>query len=645
MIICRILTLILTSFGMFSGVISTTPTFAQFDTIINVPPDDYPASGVNTSRTQLNLFSGDLPNFYHIGTPLGSNENIELNVFGGAVGNNLEARPHTVINISDGAIGNQLRAWPDSFVNISGGSIGDNFRVQEDSNVTISGGSIGNTFLVNPGANVTVTGGSIGANWHIPENANVTFDGGTVGDDFQIEQQANIAISNGTFGDRVVVEENANVLISGGTFGDDCIVGTEQCRIEGGVFGAGLAITVDLTIFGGEFSTVTAEQKLQFHDGEIASKLTALATTEIHGGTIACMDTIGSQAKIFGGTVQGLSLLQGATNSILGGAVDGEIVNGDGINRSRLRIKDGNVSGTIETQANSLTRLDGGTISGNLTVDSDGCLTLLGGQLSGNLVAVADANIRIFANQLQLLDIDTGSVIQDLTSDLQNLNPGESIEIAQRDVTLDGVLHDGSTFSYDLYSNQEPDRDYVNPQSVVRVTFENSIQIAQPALDSFYAFRGNHIGGDLPELLESDDQYLSYNPGYLISNLEDPVWLIFETTFPESNGVDIVFTIESKCLTPGIGRQIEISGPDFPFYEQLEDHIQDSPFVDAVSVYELPSPLTRHLDGDQLKMRVGWRVIGFTINFPWQVDIDQVEFSGQFETIPEGDPIDACHRW
>ena len=108
------------------ALITSQCSLAQFDTIINVPPDVAPSS--IGSNTQLNLFdTGVLQAGFQAGNSGGGDTNIEVNVFGGEVGVVSAANEGSTFNISGGTIGTFFDANFGSIVNISGGDIGNVF--------------------------------------------------------------------------------------------------------------------------------------------------------------------------------------------------------------------------------------------------------------------------------------------------------------------------------------------------------------------------------------------------------------------------------------------------------------------------------------------------------------------------------------
>jgi hypothetical protein len=96
--------------------------YAQFTTIINVPPDIAPNSiGQNT---QLNLFDGgSIGDNFNAGASDGTSTNVEVNIAGGTVSTGLDAWGGSTVNISGGRVLSDFKAQFGSTVNFTGGTI------------------------------------------------------------------------------------------------------------------------------------------------------------------------------------------------------------------------------------------------------------------------------------------------------------------------------------------------------------------------------------------------------------------------------------------------------------------------------------------------------------------------------------------
>ena len=138
------------------------------------------------------------------------------------------------------------------------------------------------------------------------------------------------------------------------------------------------------------------------------------------------------------------------------------------------------------------------------------------------------------------------------------------------------------------------------------------------APDTVNVFRGTVVSATLTDFAASDDTAASYRPGFTIGVFEAPVWLIFDGVAPDAAG----FLVESSAGTPGLEYTVEAFNWGAGQFEEIgvqTEVFQNDQFI------EFPIVAADHIDaGGEVRTRVGWRRVGFTINFPWQVNIDQV---------------------
>jgi hypothetical protein len=201
-----------------------TSSYGQFTTIYNIPPNPNIGDGQSIgSDTQVNLFDGgEIGESFRAGVPRVGNMNMEVNIFGGSVGDDFDTHVGSVVNIVGGSVnGHGFNAYRGSTVNISGGSVGDHFRAHVGSVVNISGGSVGGDFAVVDGGTVNISGGSVGAGFRF-NDANVNISGGSVGDDIHV-LGSTVNISDGTLGDYISVNGDSVVNIFGGSFGGEFV--------------------------------------------------------------------------------------------------------------------------------------------------------------------------------------------------------------------------------------------------------------------------------------------------------------------------------------------------------------------------------------------------------------------------------------
>ena len=136
--------------------------------------------------------------------------------------------------------------------------------------------------------------------------------------------------------------------------------------------------------------------------------------------------------------------------------------------------------------------------------------------------------------------------------------------------------------------------------------------------DAFNVFRGSLLDGDLTAVQFSDDNYLRLNPGFTLNSIEAPVWLEF---FAIANNSATSLQVESNALTPGLTYTVEAFNYSTTSYEEIG--IQTEQFgTDQVVEFTLNAD---NVDADgSVRTRVGWRQTGFTLNFPWEILVDQI---------------------
>jgi hypothetical protein len=142
--------------------------------------------------------------------------------------------------------------------------------------------------------------------------------------------------------------------------------------------------------------------------------------------------------------------------------------------------------------------------------------------------------------------------------------------------------------------------------------------------DSYNAFRGVLVSGDLSSVLTSDNIDLCFNPGITLFPSEAPVTLDFVGTSPNDTPSSISITIESSANTVGLGltfRMWKFTGT--PGWQTVGTAGQSNN-VDTVRTFNgVPAD---HVQGGTGEVRVRYEVrkTGFVFLFPWTDCIDQV---------------------
>jgi len=307
---------------------------------------------------------------------------------------------------------------------------------------------------------------------------------------------------------------------------------------------------------------------------------------------------------------------RGSTVNVNGGLI------GDFFNArigSDVNINSGTIGDSFNAADSCDVTITGGNIGSGFAAFFGSSVTIAGGQVGDNFLAASSSNVDIVGQSFQLRDIDDGSLIQDLTSTIQ---PGTPFPLANRDVTLTGVLADGSPFEFDLYSVFAADRDFFAADSELRL---NLTFVTQPsALD---VFRGITLAGGLNELLSSDDSRLIVNPGFTLTNLEAPVWLVLDGTLPTPSVNALLLSVESQASTPGLAGTMEAFNWITSTFQEITT-FDESFNSDSIETANLTNASDFIQPGSSaVQARIGWRQTGFVLNFPWEIRVDQISWA------------------
>ena len=143
--------------------------------------------------------------------------------------------------------------------------------------------------------------------------------------------------------------------------------------------------------------------------------------------------------------------------------------------------------------------------------------------------------------------------------------------------------------------------------------------------DTLNVFRGIQIGGTFADALESDDSRLIFNPGFILNSTEAPVWLIFDGALSSDSPSSLEIAVESQAGTLGLTGTLEAFNWNSTTYEVV-DTSAESFNTDTVVSVDLSSGISNYVQAGSgaVRSRIGWRQTGFTINFPWEVRLDQM---------------------
>ena len=448
---------------------------ALFDTVINLPEDRPSISG------SVGNDSGDL-------TPT-----TQLNVAsGGSVGRLFNAFSGSEVNISGGSVNPAFNAFPGSEVNISGGSVGPAFNARTGSEVNISGGVIGRGFNAESGSDVELIGGEFILNGVPYSGSTITLGDddvftGTLSDGSAFVfsplvadtlsgvtltaaplpapvttlQTVTTDLSGGLSGLRAGQELT---LQAGGVLRDNFAVVDATLNIQDGVVGSGVeAARGKVTISGGsvgdDFEAFSGSV-VTISGGSVGDAFEAFSgsVVTISGGSVgdAFDANAGSEVTISSGNVgRFFAALSGSKVTISGGSVSIFL---SAFSGSEVTISGGSVGIGFNAFSGSLVNISGGSV-GSVVAHSDSVVTISGGSVGGRFEVEASSEVNLLGTEFFL----NGLLLDELTL-------GETLTISDRDVTLSGILADGSPFSFDLNSTDQRGEDFFAPGAILTVT-------------------------------------------------------------------------------------------------------------------------------------------------------------------------------
>jgi hypothetical protein len=478
-------------------------------TVINVPPEIAPPS-IRGGQT-LNLFqNGELPESFRAGP--GST----VNITGGTALGGMEVRGAT-LNISGGNVFSDFVALGGSELNISGGSFGS-FSEIFNSTVNLSGGNFGDASQAHLGAVINVSGGVLGGVFGLSlgDGSEAHLSGGII-NDLGASSGSTVSLTGGEFlldgqpvaglntvGDSVIVnfQDKSQVV---GVFQDGTPfafaktdeffsvplltlrlaalppIGPTTINLPGDPLPTGIRQGQTLTVGTGGIVGINTSSPANFvagagsvmnvEGGNVGSDLEATGATinlvsgtigprldlfdgavlNLSGGTLGNDAQVhaGGRANISGGTIQNTSSFTPALEVLPGGVVNvtgGSI--GEGIN-------------VLGAELN----ISGGTIGARLFAVSDfatstnAIVNVSGGTFAGSVQASIGSEFHLLGTEFLLDGIEIPGLVMD-----------EPFTVTDRNVTLSGVLADGTPFDFDLNTQNAFNQDFFHHQALVTVT-------------------------------------------------------------------------------------------------------------------------------------------------------------------------------
>jgi hypothetical protein len=465
-----------------------------------------------------------------------------VNINGGSVGDNFDAAFGTVVHISGGTIGNGFDSIG-SIVNISGGSVGQEFQAFDGSVVNITGGDLDFEFRAENGSLVNISGGSIGSFFAALGGSTVNISGGTFDDAFDALSGSEVRITGNEFslngvpiagleaiGNSVGVNIPAGaiftgVMADGRTFAfstvdtDDFSAGAltlEAAEVPAAMPGVFVAAADPLPL------GVRAGQTLIVNAGAVVNdNFNAAPGSAIEvqfGGLVReNLEAAGAVVQISGGAIgNGFDAWDGSTVNLVGGSVGN---NFEAFRGTTVNISGGSVGSQFEASDGSEVNITGGVVGTDFDVENGSLMNIAGGSVGSGFDALPSSTTNISGGIIGVdFDADSGSTVNifgsqftlggiDITASLAEDMP---FTITDRNVTLAGILADGTPFDFLLNSsNLQFNRDYFHAGATLTITLVSGIPgdynddgtvnaadytVWRNALGTDVAVRGN--GGD-----------------------------------------------------------------------------------------------------------------------------------------------------
>ncbi len=497
------------NFTLWGTVIEFAGLVSQ-PTVINVPPDAAPTSAA--ANTQVNLFAGGA-----IGSDFDAFDGSEVNISGGSVGDRFTSFLGSTVNVSGGTIGPSFSAV--GTVNVSGGSFDCCFTAHGE--VTVSGGSFSNAFHASRGSVVNITGGSLGRDFRALVESEVSISGGTMGDNFDTSPSSQLTLVGGRFrldgvpieglnsiGDAIELDLPEGSVLSGvftdgrvfafssvdaDTIRDGSLtlkvgelpaIGPAIITLATDPLPTGLQTGQTLFVNGrgavGDDYGADVGSSVHVARGRIGNNFEAIgAYVAISGGTVGInFDAFsGTKVDITGGSIGGgFEAHNGSEVNITGGliggsfrATEGSVVNISGgvvgsrflaFGGSEVNISDGRIGEEFNAIDGSKVNISGGTFGINFQSFGGSEVNISGGSFGDGFRAPDGSMINLLGTQFVLDGVN-------ITDSLTALEP---LVIGDRDVSLVGLLADGSQFSFELNSRFTDGRDFFNSDAILSIT-------------------------------------------------------------------------------------------------------------------------------------------------------------------------------
>ena len=421
-------TLDLTDISAFSGTLSDGSTFAFAGN------PDFHLSEILSAGGVITLNSTALPaiSLERIVLPtdpapqgLRAGQILEVNS-GGVLSDDVSANYGSRVIVNGGQIGDYFKATG-AEVWINSGSVGSSFHANYGSKINMVGGSIENYFTIQKGSEANISGGSIGGSCLVFDGGVLNLTDGAIGQFSGVLDGSVINMSGGTIGRRLLMENRSVLNLTDGWI-DELLQLTRLC-------------TLNMT--GG-----TIGRSLEAHDHSIL---------DISGGSIGQHSRISNSSLSFSGGIIGDYFSSYRSEMNLSGGVIG---NNSTVTSSTAILSGGEIGDSLLVEGDSVVKITGGTIGAEFSVSANSVVNFAGGEIGAGINLASGSEFNLFGSQFILNGID---ITFALTTNV-------AFTVPHRDVTLMGLLADGSVYSFDLNSTDVPGEDYFDLGALLTVT-------------------------------------------------------------------------------------------------------------------------------------------------------------------------------
>ena len=374
---------------------------------------------------------------------------------------------------------------------ISGGSVGDSFQAFDGSDVELIGGEFklnGESFagpIITLEANDVFTGTLADGSPFI-----FSMTGSDLLNDVTLTPPAAplpeaslvpvvLSTPSGLSGLRV--GQNLT-LLSGGEVGSSFEVVDATLNVEGGSVESDLEVAGSIVnISGGSVGSdfrVLNGSEVNISGGSVDTNFETQSgsVVNISGGSVGFSFQVrnGSEVNISDGFVDGFVAVGGSKVNISGGTVGDRIT---AIGNSEVFLSGGVVDNLISALSGSEVNISGGIVNEGLRVSDGSVLNISGGSVGDTFEARDGSTVNLRGSDF---------VIDGVA--LDDLNLGEVFTILDRDVTLSGLLADGSAFSFELDSDPTPSQFGFESGATLTVTLTSQLLLGDANLDGVVNF-------------------------------------------------------------------------------------------------------------------------------------------------------------